>query len=103
MEVVLQKCQDCGSDEVRNMLVREPGRAQMVYVRCVRCGALVARYRLSDYYHHGKGIESFLKSAGSGLAESGRDALADFNRVREEAMEGFEQAKGLLDGSGKAD
>lgn len=98
MEVVLQKCQECGSEKVRNMLVREPGRAQMVYVRCAGCGALVARYRLSDYYHHGKGIESFLKSAGSSMEESGRDALADFSRVRDEAVEGFEQAKRLLGG-----
>jgi hypothetical protein len=98
MEVVVQKCQECGSEEVRNMLVREQGRAQMVYVCCAKCGSLVARYRLRDYYHHGKGIESFLRSAGSGGGDSGRDALAEFQKLKEEAVEGFEQALRLLEG-----
>jgi hypothetical protein len=97
MEVVLQKCQQCGSQEVRNMLVREPGRAQMVYVRCASCDTLVARYRLLDYYHHGKGLESFLRSAGSAAGESGRDAMTEFQQVQGEAVEGFEQARRILD------
>lgn len=93
MEVVLQRCQECSSTDVRNMLVREQGRAQMVYVRCAKCDALVARYRLLDYYHHGKGLESFLRSAGSDAGDSGRGAMSEFQAVQGEAVEGFEQAR----------
>ena len=98
MQVVVQRCQDCGSQEVRNMLAREPGRAQMVYVHCAKCGALVARYRLRDYYHHGKGIESFLRSAGAVHGDSARDLLAEYEKIKGETLQGFEQTKELLEG-----
>ena len=77
------------------MLAREPGRAQMVYVHCAKCGALVARYRLRDYYHHGKGIESFLRSAGAVHGDSARDLLAEYEKIKGETLQGFEQAKEL--------
>ncbi len=92
MELHRQQCQNCRSYNMRNLLVRNPGEPQKVYVRCVDCREFVALYTLSDYYHHGKGIESYLKSHGSGEVESGRDMLADFKAVQETAVEGFENA-----------
>ena len=54
MELHRQHCQNCQSIEMRNILVREAGKATSVYVRCGNCGELVARYKLRDYYHHGR-------------------------------------------------
>ncbi len=101
MEVHRQTCQDCGSIDVRNILVREEGRAQMVFVRCAKCGDLVARYRLRDYYHHGKDVESFLRSHGAEASDSGRSHLDEFGRIQDEAQEGYEQALNYLREKGK--
>ena len=91
MEVHRQTCQACGSIDVRDIIVREEGRAQMVFVRCAKCGELVARYRLRDYYHHGKGIDSFLRSMGSEASDSGRHQLGEFSKVQEEALAAYDQ------------
>ena len=101
MEVHPQTCQACGSIDLRNIIARQQGRAQMVYVRCAACGELVARYRLSDYYHHGKGIESFLDSVGSDASDSGRDHLGAFRRLQEEALEGYHEVLEQLEKNGK--
>ncbi|HJK98023.1 MAG TPA: hypothetical protein RMF84_12415 [Polyangiaceae bacterium LLY-WYZ-14_1] len=101
MEVHRQRCQACGSIDVRNLLVREDGRPQTVYVRCGACESLVARYVLSDYYHHGKGLESWLRSHGGEFAESGRrisDELAEAERA---AVAGMDRAVDWLRAAGK--
>ena len=92
MELHRQQCQHCKSHEMLNILAREPGRPTVVYVRCLNCHRLVARYKLSEYYHHGKGIESFLKSHGSGSMESGRRVMEEFERVKKESVEGYRAA-----------
>ena len=91
MEVHRQTCQNCGSIDVRNILAREEGHDQTVFVRCASCGELVARYRLRDYYHHGKGLDSFLRSHGSQAMESGRAQLAEFERTQQEAVAAYQQ------------
>ena len=101
MEVHRQTCQSCGSMDVRNVIVREPGRAQMVYVICAECHELVARYRLSSYYHHGKGLESYLKSMGTDASDSARSHLDEFRTTKEEALEGYEAAVRQLKDEGK--
>ena len=92
MEIHRQQCQSCGSRDAQNILVRETGQSPIVYVRCLDCEGLIARYKLSQYYHHGKGIESFLRSLGSAAGESGRDYLSEFKRIEEEACNGFQDA-----------
>ena len=92
MQVHRQTCQQCGSIDVRNILVREADRPTEVYVRCGQCGELVAGYQLSNYYHHGKGIESYLREHGVGAADSGRQWLAEFKRVQQHATAGYEAA-----------
>jgi hypothetical protein len=82
---------------MRNILVRETGQPAAVYVRCHACGELVARYELSGYYHHGKDIESWLRSLGIASVESGRDTLAEFEAIRKQAVEGYEQVLARLD------
>ena len=101
MEIHRQQCQGCGTFETRNILVREPNKPTTVYVRCCKCGQLVARYILSDYYHHGKGVESFLKSQGSSAAESGRDILGEFKSIEKQSLTGYLDALKYLESRDK--
>jgi len=101
MEVHRQTCQNCQSRKVQDILVREAGHPTVVYVRCSNCGDLVARYVLRDYYHHGKGLESYLRSHGAGSSESGRDTLDTLHRVKEESLEGYQRAIDWLKEQGK--
>ncbi len=96
MEVHRQRCQACGSLDVRDILVRRQAEPTTVYVRCSHCGELVARYRLRDYYHHGKGVDSYLRSIGGDDGDSGRAALADFKRIQEESLAGYAAALEML-------
>tara|TARA_R110002096_G_scaffold91625_23_gene207400 strand:+ start:14673 stop:14987 length:315 start_codon:yes stop_codon:yes gene_type:complete len=101
MEIHRQRCQNCDSLEVQNLLTREQGEPDTVYVRCAQCGELVARYRLRAYYHHGKGIDSFLRTQGGSSLESGREALADFERAKSDALKGFQKVMEQLESEGK--
>ena len=92
MEVHRQQCQACKGRELRNILVRTSSEPHTVYVRCANCGELVARYRLREYYHHHKGVESYLRSAEHLHGESGRHFLDEFERIRRESLEGYAEA-----------
>ena len=69
MEIHIQQCQTCKGREVRNILVRES--SDVVYVQCLSCKNLVAKYSLQSggYFHVGKGYESYLRS----FERSGKD------------------------------
>ncbi len=101
MQVNRQTCQECGSREARNIIVREAGRPITIYVRCGNCGELVASYELKSYYHHGKGIESYLRAQGAVAEESGRRWLAEFNQAQEQALSGYQAALEKLAEDGK--
>ena len=92
MDIHRQQCQACGSHDARNIIVRPGHERPIIYVRCMNCGELVARYRLAEYYHHGKDIESFLRSRGANAVESGRRMLDEFQQVQKDAVEGYEKA-----------
>jgi DNA-directed RNA polymerase subunit RPC12/RpoP len=93
MDVYIQKCQQCGSRNLRNVLARDD--AQRVYVQCRDCQSLVARYVIAPggYFHAGKDYESFLRAMmlDSGFS-SGRDLNAVFQEVAESSQSGFEDA-----------
>lgn len=93
MDVYIQKCQNCGSRDLRNILARED--AQRVYVQCRNCEHFVARYVIASggYFHEGKDYESFLRTVtlDSGFT-SGRDLKAVFNEVSESSRKGFNKA-----------
>ena len=91
MEVHRQTCQQCQSIDLRNIIVREGHSPTKVFVRCAKCKELVALYELNQYYHHGKGIESYLRSH-SGSADSGREWLSEFEAAKQEAETGFAAA-----------
>jgi hypothetical protein len=78
--------------DMRNIVVRKAGAPMTIYTSCLGCGELVARYRLCEYYHHGKGLESYLRSQGSAAGESGRDYLAEFHRIQAETEQGYQEA-----------
>ena len=92
MQVHRQRCQKCGSIDLRNLISRDSGQAAKIYVRCAKCRELVAFYELSRYYHHGKGIESYLRAHGVGAADSARTWMAEFERLQNEAIGGYEEA-----------
>ena len=92
MEVHRQRCQSCGSLDVHNLLVREVGEPQTVYVRCAACGELVARYQLSDYYHHGGGVESYLRTHVGQVFASARQIAETLAQVQQNAFAGYERA-----------
>jgi len=101
MEVHRQQCQDCGGYAVNNILVRETHLPTVIYVRCASCGDLVARYELSEYYHHGRGIESFLSSRMATVEESGRHMLELFEQTKQKAIEGYRRVLDELTRKGK--
>ncbi len=75
MEVHVQKCQNCTSSNLKNIIFRESGEPDRVYVQCQNCQEFVSSYVISPlgYYHHGKGYESFLRGIHrSGEVMSGR-------------------------------
>lgn len=95
MEVHRQTCQICNSRSMKNLLVREPGERDKVFVQCQDCQNLVARYKISHggYYHHGKDFESYLRGLTRGSAElmSGKNLKSDFENTRKKVEQIFEK------------
>lgn len=93
MDVNIQKCQNCGSRDMRNILARDS--SQHVVVQCRQCDEFVARYQIAPggYFHNGKDYESFLRTMmlDRGFS-SGRDLQTVFEEVSESAMKTFERA-----------
>ncbi len=100
MDVKRQTCQACRSIDVRNVIVRD-GKEQIIFVRCSNCKELVARYQLKDYYHHGKGIESYLRAHGVAGGDSARAWLDAFKKSQEQAIADFEESLELLKAANK--
>ena len=107
MEVHRQTCQACKSRKLKNLLVRQPGERDMVFVQCHDCKSLVARYIVGSngYYHHGKEFESYLRSLTRGGAEimSGKNMKKDFEMVGSESLEKFEKVLRWLAEHNKSD
>jgi hypothetical protein len=101
MDVHRQTCQNCGSRALHNILVREPGHRVVVFVGCTSCEKLVARYALESYYHHGKGLESYLRSI-QGSVESGRRVLSEFEAAQQDAVDAYARVVKSLRDKGKA-
>ena len=92
MEALVQECQNCGSTSMNNILCREPGEADKVYVQCQDCQLLVASYTLAPlgYYHHLRGYDSFLRSLHrSGDFLSGRNIQRMYEERKEEELKMF--------------
>lgn len=99
MEIHVQKCQKCHSGSLKNILYREPGELDKVYVQCQECGEFVASYVISPlgYFHNGKGFESFLRGINrSGEFMSGRRIQGLFDKRKEEELGRFVKLIELL-------
>lgn len=97
MELHIQKCQNCGSRQLRNILVRNLD--QKVYVQCRACEQLVARYILTPggYYHEGKEFESFLRSIElEGDPSSAKDLRQLFEDTRINSQQEYHNVLELL-------
>ncbi len=104
MEVHRQTCQNCQSRELHNILKREPGESDKVYVQCARCGEMVSRYIIAQggYYHHGKGFESYLRGLNRGGAyESAKEILGDFGKIQNVCLAEFEEIKKKVEEKGE--
>ncbi|MEZ4686644.1 MAG: hypothetical protein R3B47_11430 [Bacteroidia bacterium] len=99
MEIHVQHCQNCQSISMKNILFREAGESDRVYVQCLDCGEFVASYVIAPmgYYHHGKGYESFLRGVNrSGEFMSGSRIKKKFQEHKEGEIRAFAQVIELL-------
>lgn len=99
MELHTQKCQNCQSINMKNILYRQAGKADKVYVQCQDCGEFVASYVIAPrgYYHHGKGYESFLRGISrSGEFMSGNRVKRLYKEHKEKEVQTFDKALSLL-------
>lgn len=100
MEIHIQQCQNCKSNKLKNILFREPGESDKVYVQCQDCESFVASYVIQPrgYYHHGKGYESFLRGINrSGEFMSGSRVKRLFLDHENGEIEGFNEVLKLLE------
>ena len=75
MEIHVQQCQKCLSSNLKNIIYRESGEPDRIYVQCHDCQDFVASYVIAPlgYFHNGKGYQSFLRGVQrSGEFSSGR-------------------------------
>ena len=79
-----------------NIIVRAPGKRQVIFVQCKGCGDLVVRYELAEYYHHKKGIESYLRNVAI-ATESTLDLQDSFVRLKEHSPEELKEALRILE------
>ena len=91
---------------MRDILVREPGESDKVFVQCNDCKELVARYVIEPggYYHHHKGYESYLRGLSRrGQFMSGKRVQTEYQELQETITERFERVKELLHKEHKED
>jgi hypothetical protein len=82
--------------EMLNLLVREPGESDKVFTECAGCHELVARYTIAPrgYFHHGKGVESYLRGLNRGGAyESAKEVKDGFTKMGEACLAEFKKVK----------
>jgi hypothetical protein len=84
---------------MKNVLFRESGQSDRVYVQCQDCKEFVASYVIAPmgYYHHGKGYESFLRGINrSGEFMSGSRIKKKFLELKEGEERAFAYVLDLL-------
>lgn len=80
---------------MKNILYRQEGERDRVFVQCADCGEFVASYKIGPlgYYHHGRGYDSFLRGLlRSGEFSSGRNIAKLFKQRREEELGMYKKA-----------
>jgi len=85
---------------MQNVLVEE-GTDLLVYVRCAECHAFIARYQVNRCYHHGKGLDSYLKSLPSFDLSSGYAILEELAALRADAVSGYQMVTKAIESNGQ--
>ena len=104
MELHTQTCLTCGSQDLKNILVRKDGEEDKIYVQCNRCDSFVARYIIAPrgYYHHGKSFESYLHGLDKGgEIVSPKDLREALEKVGEYCVKEFTKITNQLAGMSK--
>jgi hypothetical protein len=99
MEIHIQKCQNCQSDRLQNILCRGSGEPDRVFVECHDCNTFVASYVIAPmgYFHNEEGFESFLRGINrSGEFMSGRRIQKIFVERKNLEIEAFKKVKEKL-------
>ncbi len=99
MEIHRQTCQLCGSKQMRDLIVREPGEPDKVFVQCDQCKEMVARYVIAPngYFHAHKNFESYLRGIHrGGDVMSGRSIQAEYEKTQEICENRFRELKEKL-------
>ena len=92
------------STNLKNILFREAGEPDRVYVQCHDCQRFVASYVISPmgYYHHGKGYESFIRGIHrSGEFMSGRRVQRLYMEKKDGELAAFEEVLKILEARDK--
>lgn len=92
MEVQLLTCQECGSSNLRNILIREPGEKDKIFVQCQKCEAFVSRYKIAQggYYHHGDTFESYLRGVTrADEVMSAKKIRRQYDQLKQKTLEKF--------------
>ncbi|NND95379.1 MAG: hypothetical protein HKN45_10970 [Flavobacteriales bacterium] len=79
---------------MKNIIYRESGEPDRIYVQCHACKEFVASYVIAPlgYYHHGKSFESFLRGVHrSGEFMSGRRVKQMYENRKNEEVSSFGQ------------
>lgn len=91
---------------MRNILAREPGEPDKVFVQCRSCKQMVARYTIGQggYYHHGKGFESYIRGLSrGGEIMSGKNVKKDYENMKTKCLEKFGEVLQALQEEDKED
>ena len=82
------------SSNLKNIIYRESGEPDRVFVQCHDCQDFVASYEIAPmgYFHNGKGYESFLRGVQrSGGFMSGRNIKEKFVARKNMEQKAFEE------------
>ena len=94
--VELQRCTECGSADVNNIVVDSEQNQQRVYCRCSRCKAMIAWCDLKTYFPAKHSLEHYLSNHRGIETDSGRRWLDRFNKARASAEADYQQALVVL-------
>ena len=81
---------------MKNIFAQLPGESDKVYIECVQCQELVARYTIArnGYFHQGQEYHSYLRGINRGSAyESAKDLQEGYSKIQEACQAEYEQIK----------
>ncbi len=90
-----ERCEHCGSTEMKNKMYFCKGKNIKVYVECAKCGKFVTRYTLSGYTSN-KTYESLLRKLRFQRINSGKRTFITVQTFGKQVEEEFERVRELI-------